>query len=436
MEGIMIKIFFKIVGVFVFPLLLISVFTINVLSGRPPIIDIPGNFPGETIGTSSGGWIAPFIYSYSTNIDRENRISVIWYSENGRVLKKIEGKRIDANGYYILERKADTTFVHTIYDTTFIIILPGKNIGYSCIYGQDYGKYFYREYSTDSGKYFDFYARGSFIGSFGPNCWITGRAFAVSKSGTFVYSLADSNMSEFCTIVSCDSLGNEIFRFTADGPLIGLTPSLTGDWAIIQYNLDTTNRRGSKDYACFTSTGDTIRIHLNGGLMGWVPGTGKMIVTTLIDKDFGYGLLNWETGEFEWAVKDPLEYTPNATNDGWAISRKYFILSGLAIRKSVAHGPVIPNNLVCTTRMLAAIDIDKGELVAEWYEPVFSGQWQVGTAFPAMPDRGGRLIWLNDNLYHITSENFSMIDFGDIEGLSNGWVAPTDSGKVYYNIVH
>jgi hypothetical protein len=249
--------------------------------------------------------------------------------------------------------------------------------------------------------------------------------------------LEDTASGKFCRVVSVDSLGNEVFSFQSDGPLIGITPSPTAELVVINYNLDTVNNRGSTDFACFSTSGNTVRANLwpNGGLVGWVPETKSMIVSTSLGADYTYHLLDWSSGQTVWSVPDPLEYTPMTNNYGTAITQDYFILSGMAIRESIAHGPVIPNDLRGTIRMLAAIDIKKGELVAKWYEPTFSGRWQIGTGMPAMPNSGGRLIWYDYQLYHVTDVNFSKIDFGDIKNLKNGWVGPADSGRVYHDVM-
>jgi hypothetical protein len=408
------------------------------LTGPPPRVEIPSTFPGEVVASSSMHWIGPYVLVNNVTINDNQSKKVTWFSDDGDILKEITGRRIEANSYYIKERKKDTTLIHSLYYSSAITLLHDKLNRSRGIRGYEYGKYFYRQYLTEYGIYTDFYANGSFVGTYGPHCWITGSTFNVSKSGSFACTISDSTSGDYCRIISVDSLGKEVFSFNSDGPLIGITPSLNGEMVIINYNLDKINNRGSQDFACFFSSGDIVRKNLwpNGRLIGWIPNTKKMIISTSVGEDYTYSLLNWKTGELEWSVNDPLEYTPNTSSHGMAISKDFLILSGLAIRESIAHGPVIPNNLRGTIRMLAAIDIKKGKLVAKWYEPTFSGRWQVGTGMSPMPNRGGNLIWYDNSLYHLTESNFSIIDFNEIENLTNGWVRPTDSGRVCNKVIY
>ena len=58
----------------------------------------------------------------------------------------------------------------------------------------------------------------------------------------------------------------------------------------------------------------------------------------------------------------------------------------------------------------------------------------MGTGFSPMPNMGGKLMWYKNELYHVTDENFSKINFEDIKNFKNGWVPPDDSGNVVYRI--
>ena len=406
--------------------------------GRMPTINIPPSFPGETIGTSRFSWVAPYVCSRDITIGKNHLTTVTWFSEDGQIIKEISGKHLEANSYYIRNRLGDTTIINSIYDTSSLIIIRDT---INCtrggsISGKDYGKYFWRDYSKNGFKWTDFYANAEFVGTFGPQYWFAGRLFNVNTTGSIAYSLMDTVNNNSCKIVSLDSLGNQTFSFNCDGPYIGVTPSPNGQCVVVNYNLDTINNRGSTDFACLYSSGEIVRANLypNGRLIGWVPGNFNMIVTTALGADYTYRLLDWKTGEILWSVKDPLEYTPMTRAHGTVISEDYLLLSGLAIRESLPHGPVIPNQLEGTIRMLAAIDIKKGELVAKWYEPTFTGRWQVGTGTSPMPNSGGKLMWYKNELYHVTDVNFSKINFEDIQNYRNGWVPPNNSGNVIHNI--
>jgi hypothetical protein len=189
---------------------------------------------------------------------------------------------------------------------------------------------------------------------------------------------------------------------------------------------------------CFFTSGRITKIEPkpNGHVLGWVDGSKRMIMATGLGDEYTYHLLDWSTGKLVWSIEDPLEYTPMFARHGMAISKDYLILSGLAIRESIAHGPVIPNDLKGTVRMLAAIDIKKGKLAAKWYEPVFSGKWQIATGLPPMPSSGGALIWYKGKLYHMTGDQFSEIDFNEIKNFENGWVPPDNSGRVIKEVIY
>jgi hypothetical protein len=144
--------------------------------------------------------------------------------------------------------------------------------------------------------------------------------------------------------------------------------------------------------------------------------------------------MDWTTGKLKWQLKNPIEYSLFVSRYGMAIIKNYLILSGLAIRESISHGPVIPNDFRGPIRMLATIDMKSGKLIAKWYEPTFSGKWMAGSYFPPMPNGGGKLSWYKGELYHVTDADFSKISLDDIASFSNGWVSPNDSGKAYNEI--
>ena len=162
------------------------------VAGPPPRIDIPSSFPGEIAGSSSMRWVAPYVLLEEVTIADKSIGKVTWYSKDGDIIKEVSGGLLEANSYYILQRVADTTLIHSVHNTRAIKLLPQQGGSDSYIHGQDYGKYFYYQYTNAQGSYTDFYANGSLVGTYGPHCWFVGRTFNVSVSGSFACSLEDT----------------------------------------------------------------------------------------------------------------------------------------------------------------------------------------------------------------------------------------------------
>ncbi|UCG62454.1 MAG: hypothetical protein JSV52_03980 [Candidatus Zixiibacteriota bacterium] len=412
--------------------------SVPVIAGPPPRIGVPSSYPGEIAGSSSMRWAAPYVLLEEVTIADKPTRKVTWYSKDGDILKEVSGERLQDNSY-IVQRIADTTLIHSVHSTQSTKLLRLGDVKDSYIHVQDCGKHFYRQYRNAQGTYTDFYSNGSLVGTYGPHSGTHGISLGIGNSGSFVYSKLDSTAEHLCRVVSVDSIGNEVFSFNAEGPLAGLAPSPNGDHVIVYYNFDHPKVRHATAFAYFYSDDKITKVPLErySGFLEWVPETATVIVYNKVEERDVFSLLALNTGKFVWSVNDPIEYhSPMVHRVIWVITNDYLILSGMAIRESIAHGPVIPNDLRGTIRMLAAIDIKTGELVAKWYEPTFSGRWRIGTGMPAMPYTGGRLIWYDNELYHVTDLNFSKIDFSEIKNLENGWVGPADSGAVYHDVMH
>lgn len=403
-----------------------------ITAGPPVVLNIPSVYPGKAVGTASVRWIAPYVLVNEVTVSENRTAKAMWITESGEILKEINISDFDIRGGHIWNRKDDKLWIHILYDTSKIELTRDKLKQGASIYDRDFGKYLYITYSTDSGMYIDFYAKGSFRETYGPLCESFTKSFDVSSSGSIAYALIDSTVESQCKIISLDSLGEEIFTFESSGIMKSITASFTGDCVVLITSARFAKHEISEVSECVFSTGKTVR--LNTGLVGyvidWVPETLKMIV--MVGET--YKMIDWREGKVIWSVDDPIEYSPMTSFHGQPISPRFLLSAGLAIRESIAHGPVIPNELKGTIRMLAAIDIEKGELAAKWYEPVFSGRWQVSTHLPPMPNDGGTVLWYKDEFYQIADGRLSVINISDIENFENGWVPPTQSGRIYRDV--
>ncbi len=401
-----------------------------------PIVEMPSSFPGESLASSTFSWLDPYVLFQQVIVPNNIIRKVTWYSRDGQVIKELMGRRLEARGDFIMEHRADTIIIHNACNTLAITLPPDQRFRECYLHGQDYGKYFYRQYTIGSNTYTDFYKYGLYAGTYGSHCWITGNTINVSTSGSIAYSVSDSTTSEFCKIVSIDSLGNEVFTFLADGPLVDIISSPTGEQVIINYNLDEANNRSSDDFACFFSSGEIVRVKLwpNGELIGWVPDTKCMIVRTSIGDDYTYHLLDWKSGEIAWSLNNKApDYILTTSSGGMAFTKDYFILTGLASGELIPNITDVPVSPGDNMLMMVAIDVKTGVLAAKWYEPIIVGNQSVGSIADRASNRGGRFTWYDNNLYYVTDKKFSMIDLNDIKNLKNGWVDPADSAKIYYN---
>ena len=250
----------------------------DVVAGRPPIVEMPPISPGEIVATSSMRWVGPYVLSNRVSIGGVQHDRIIWYSEEGNIIKEINGTQIDANSGNITEYKKDTTIIHSIHDTSRIVLSSTTRYPGSSIHGQEYGMYFFQQYSTENGTFTDFYVNGAFRGRHGPHCKMGAEDFNVSSTGGLAYTRFDPDSTCPRSIVSVDTSGSEVFAFVPDTILQDITPSPSGKYVITSshYLDDSTGRRLTR-LKCYSSTDKVVQVDRPMRFISWVQNTSRMI---------------------------------------------------------------------------------------------------------------------------------------------------------------
>ncbi len=408
--------------------------------GRVPRTGIPQLYPGEIIGSSQSTWIAPYVSKSTIQVGDSTYSTVTWFSEGGEILKRLENKRVMIYDTYVLYHENDTTFVISTYDTLVTKIpedTSKKHLSRKYVRGSR-SIFVYEKYLKNGNYYTDYFNNNGLVGTYGPHRYTNGSSFSINKLGYFAYTIKDST-EENSDIIICDPLGEKIYKFSPERPVYKISISPINQTVFVNYHKRGSKHSPTNDYDCYYTSGKKEKFKIKDlkGLGEFLPNTTKMMYYVSIGESHDYVLVDWQNQKRIWEIQTPIDYIrPMTSQDGFAYSDEYLIISGLAIRESIPHGPVIPNKLKGTIRMLAAIDIETGELVAKWYEPTFTGRWIVGSTFPPMPNRGGKLMWYQGELYHVTDENFSKIIIEDIKNFQNGWIFPNRNENLIHNVLN
>ncbi|MBU0983813.1 MAG: hypothetical protein KKA42_08085 [candidate division Zixibacteria bacterium] len=360
----------------------------------------------------------------------------MWYAEDGRVRRMMSPDDGNLHGYYYdVDESGDSTLLHSIFNDS-VYCLATKEHPIDSVVSPEFEKTLYCQFTQDGDLYTRYFVDGLPAGTYGPHVAILGNCFETHSSGACAYTLRDTVALHQSLVVVVDSLGIESFSFDSERPVNKIMPAPSSTFVIVRYEGDGTSGKDSSEYACVLAIGEKYQIKLptNTAFVAWIPGTTRMITSVSHGTEKSYACLDWAKGTHIWEQQSPIELNVALSSSTTAVVSDYFVVSGLAVRESISHGPQVPNDTRGPIRMIGALDLRTGKSAAQWYEPTFHGTWSAWTNLPPMPDRPGEFRWFRGQLYFVTESCFSRIDPENIRALSGGWVAPGKSENAHYDL--
>ncbi len=370
------------------------------VDSRPP--RLRHDLPGDSRGKLWGSWIAPYVKDTHCRVGDEWRNEVQWFDEDGSIVREVSSSSAQP-GFVSATADGQRRIYGTCQNWEFV--LPKKGVRASFMTATSDSRTFLHQFHPEDRKIaVDMYVRGQLVGTIGPFMQYKGVGVKLSPDGSAGLLVWKTKDKKVVQAVSAGRDGKVRLRADCgDGsgmpsiPWHGVAPN--GRGVLIEF----TARREGNRFSYYTPSRPPVSLALasNPLIAGWLPNSDTCVWRV----GPGYQSIDWRTGAIRWSVVEMSQRRVTQHGENMAIVGKYLLL---ARSEHIRWGP----DLTGPARILYAVDVDDGRVVAHWLA------WP---SSPSLTVRGGRFALVSDRLYFVTADEFSELRLEDIESWKNGW---------------